>query len=103
MIAQAASTADILAAEDLRALAWLHEKERPREVLAELHRSGFPQTISLLSPQHTAVTQMAAVLTALATTAKEDDPRCTDDLAGRLCRHLPYPFVAGSTLRVGLA
>lgn len=81
MIAQAASTADILAAEDLRALAWLHEKERPREVLAELHRSGFPQTISLLSPQHTAVTQMAAALTALATTAKEDDPRCTDDLA----------------------
>jgi len=75
------SSADAMAAEDLRALAWLHEVERAPAVLVELHRSGFPQTLSLLAPEHAAVTQMAAALAALADTAKEDDPRCTNDLA----------------------
>ena len=75
------STDDVMAAEDLRALAWLHEIERTPPVLVELYRSGFPQTLSLLLPEHVAVTQMAAALAALAETAKEDAPRCTDDLA----------------------
>lgn len=76
-----ASSADTMAAEDLRALVWLHEVERAPAVLVELHRSGFPQTLSLLAPEHAAVTQMAAALAALADTAKDDDARCTDDLA----------------------
>ncbi len=75
------SSADTMAAEDLRALAWLHEVERAPAVLVELHHSGFPQTLSLLPPAHDAVTQMAATLAAMADTANEDAPRCTDDLA----------------------
>ena len=70
-----------MAAEDLRALAWLHEMERAPAVLAELHRSGFPQTLSLLPPTHDAVTQMAATLAAIADTTQDDAARCTDDLA----------------------
>ena len=61
-----------MAAEDLRALAWLHEMERAPAVLAELHRSGFPQTLSLLPPTHDAVTQMAATLAAIADTTQEN-------------------------------
>jgi TorA maturation chaperone TorD len=76
-----ASSAHTMAAEDLRALAWLHEVERSPAVLVELYRSGFPQTLSLLAPEHRAVTQMAAALATLADTAKDDDARCTDDLA----------------------
>ena len=70
-----------MAAEDLRALAWLHEMERAPAVLAELHRSGFPQTLSLLPPTHEAVTQMAAALAAIADTTQDAAARCTDDLA----------------------
>lgn len=77
----AVSSADAMAAEDLRALAWLHEVERPPAVLVELHRSGFPQTLSLLLPEHAAVTQLDAALAALADTAIEDAPRCAADLA----------------------
>jgi TorA maturation chaperone TorD len=70
-----------MAAEDLRALAWLHEMERAPAVLVELHRSGFPQTLSLLPPTHDAVTQMAAALAAIADTTRDAAARCTDDLA----------------------
>ncbi len=75
------SPADAMAAEDLRALAWLHEMERAPAILVELHRSGFPQTLSLLSSEHEAVTGMAATLTAIRNTTQDDYARCTDDLA----------------------
>lgn len=76
-----ASSVDAMAAEDLRALAWLHEIERKPTVLSDLYHSGFPQTLSLLPPEHVAVTQMVAALSALAEMPKEDEHRCTDDLA----------------------
>jgi len=77
----AVSSADAMAAEDMRALAWLHEIERAPAGLVELHRSGFPQTLSLLPPAHDAVTQMAATLAVMADTTQEAAARCTDDLA----------------------
>jgi TorA maturation chaperone TorD len=77
----AASPADAMAAEDLRALAWLHEMERAPAVLVELHRSGFPQTLSLLPSEHDAVAHMAATLAAISDTTQDDYARCTDDLA----------------------
>ena len=70
-----------MAAEDLRALAWLHEIERKPAMLTDLYHCGFPQTLSLLLPDNVAVTQMASALSALAETAKEDEHRCADDLA----------------------
>ena len=79
--AAAVSSADTMAAEDLRALAWLHESERSQNVLVELHRCGFPNTLSLLPAEHEAVAQLAASLASLAQTAADDEARCNDDLA----------------------
>ena len=75
------SSKDVMAAEDLRTLAWLHEVERSPAVLSELHRCGFPQALSLLSPDHAALTRLAETLTAFADMAVEDAAQCTDDLA----------------------
>lgn len=75
------SLADTMAAEDLRALAWLHEVERAPAVLIELHRSGFPQTLCLLPSDHEAVAHMAVTLAALSDTTQDDATRCTNDLA----------------------
>ena len=38
------------AAEDLAALAWLHEAERDVETLNRLHAAGFPEGLSLADP-----------------------------------------------------
>jgi TorA maturation chaperone TorD len=54
-----------LAAEDLRALAWLHERERAPQVLAELYANGFPATLTLVAPDDPWRRGMAAALEAL--------------------------------------
>ncbi|MDR2991015.1 MAG: molecular chaperone TorD family protein, partial [Burkholderiaceae bacterium] len=62
-----------MAAEDLRALAWLHERERPPRVLAELYANGFPATLTLVAPDDPWLRGMEAALRALA------DPHCDDE------------------------
>jgi TorA maturation chaperone TorD len=61
-----------LAAEELRALAWLHASERSPQVLAELYANGFPDTLTLVAPDDPWLRGMAVALKALA------DPRCDD-------------------------
>jgi TorA maturation chaperone TorD len=70
-----------MGAEDLRALAWLHEVERAPVVLSDLHRSGFPQTLSLLPSHHEAVTQMVVTLAAFSDIPGGEVTRCANDLA----------------------
>ncbi len=55
-----------LAAEDLRALAWLHAEERGPDVLATLYANGFPETLTLTGPDTPAAQAMGAALRALA-------------------------------------
>jgi len=55
-----------LAAEDLNALAWLHEAERSPSVLASLYNNGFPATLSLAPAQHPSLRAMDGALAALA-------------------------------------
>lgn len=55
-----------LAAEDLRALAWLHAEERSPDVLAALFGNGFPETLTLATPDTPAAQAMYAALRALA-------------------------------------
>ena len=65
----------VLAAENLRALAWLHAGERSPEVLAALHASGFPDTLTLVAAEAPAAQAMSAALSALAEQrrARQDD------------------------------
>ncbi|MDR0274861.1 MAG: molecular chaperone TorD family protein [Burkholderiaceae bacterium] len=66
--AQAAPSADPwarMAAEDLRALAWLHESERSPQVLAALHANGFPGTLTLLAADDLWLRGMQAALAAI--------------------------------------
>ena len=67
-----------LAAEDLRALAWLHTQERPPEVLAALYASGFPATLTLVGADAAEAQAMDAALRALASS------RCEEDAPGAL-------------------
>ena len=60
-----------LAAEDLRALAWLHAGERSPDVLAALYAGGFPDTLSLVDAQAPTAQAMAAALRALAGDASD--------------------------------
>ena len=55
-----------LAAEDLQALAWLHAEERSPDVLAALFGNGFPETLTLATPDTPAAQAMYAALRALA-------------------------------------
>jgi len=55
-----------LAAEDLRALAWLHASERSPRVLAELHANGFPATLTLVDKDDFWLRCMDRALAALA-------------------------------------
>ena len=77
----------VLAAEDLRALAWLHAGERSPEVLTALHASGFPDTLTLVAAEAPAAQAMSAALSALAEQrrARQDDmalpASSVDDLA----------------------
>lgn len=54
-----------LAAEDLSALAWLHEAERAPDLLVSLYDNGFPVTLCLLAADHPARLAMDAALAAL--------------------------------------
>ncbi len=62
-----------LAAEDLRTLAWLHAKEHPPELLAELYANGFPDTLALVPADAPEVQAMAAALRALASSRCEGE------------------------------
>lgn len=84
-----------MAAEDLRALAWLHETERTLQVLVELHRSGFPKTLSLLPEGCASVVQMSTCLSALAEIPSDEVARCNDDLAAEYAAiYLTHAFRA---------
>ena len=63
-----------LAAEDLRALAWLHASERSPQVLAELYANGFPATLTLAAPHDPWQRGMDAALRALADAHCDDEP-----------------------------
>lgn len=70
-----------LAAEDLRALAWLHHSERSPQVLHALLESGFPMTLSLVSPNQAEVLAMWQALSDLARAAGMSADSGADDLA----------------------
>ena len=55
-----------LAAEELRALAWLHAEERGPDVLSALFASGFPATLTLVDAAQPTSQAMQAALRALA-------------------------------------
>lgn len=55
-----------LAAEELRALAWLHAEERAPDILSALFASGFPVTFTLVDAAQPASQAMQAALRALA-------------------------------------
>ncbi|QTD45107.1 TorD/DmsD family molecular chaperone [Ottowia testudinis] len=61
-----------LAAEDLRALAWLHAEERAPEVLTALYASGFPATLTLVDAARPEAQAMDAALCALASSRCEE-------------------------------
>jgi TorA maturation chaperone TorD len=67
-----------LAAEDLRALAWLHASERSPQVLAELYANGFPATLTLAARDDPWLRAMDAALKALS------DVHCDDAQAALL-------------------
>jgi len=75
-----------LAAEDLRALAWLHTRERAPQVLAALYANGFPATLTLAAADDPWLRAMDAALQALAGAPCADEPAplpasSEDDLA----------------------
>ena len=61
-----------LAAEDLRALAWLHASERSPQVLAELYANGFPATLTLADKNDPWLRGMDAALAALTGAGGQD-------------------------------
>lgn len=77
----APTSVNVMAAEDLLALAWLHESERTPQTLIELHASEFASSLSLLPATHAACLQMSDALTALASQPQPLPQACTDDLA----------------------
>jgi TorA maturation chaperone TorD len=70
-----------LMAEDLQALAWLHEHERAPETLVALHSTDFCNDLCLLPTEHPACVDMAHALGALAQQPKPLPMACADDLA----------------------
>jgi TorA maturation chaperone TorD len=72
-----------LAAEDLRTLAWLHESERPPQVLAALYANGFPGALTLAGQDDPWLRALEAALQALSGTACDDGqaaiPASTED------------------------
>ncbi|MCL1861347.1 MAG: molecular chaperone TorD family protein [Proteobacteria bacterium] len=62
-----------LAAEDLRALAWLHASERSPRVLAELHANGFPASLMLVPQNNPWMHCMDRALGALAGIPCDDE------------------------------
>jgi TorA maturation chaperone TorD len=76
-----ASAWALLAAEDLRALAWLHREERSPQVLQSLLESGFPATLSLVAPEQAEVQAMAQALVELEGATGSSASCSADDLA----------------------
>lgn len=70
-----------LAAEDLRALAWLHAAERDAATLNALHASGFPESLALLDDGHPAKQAMDAALRTVAGQVQGLEAISSDDLA----------------------
>jgi TorA maturation chaperone TorD len=62
-----------MAAEDLRALAWLHECERSPQALTALYAHGFPATLTLVAAHDPWPRAMSAALQALAGDACDDE------------------------------
>jgi TorA maturation chaperone TorD len=75
------------AAEDLRALAWLHACERSPQTLAALYANGFPATLTLVTRHDPWLRCMDAALKALAGAPCDDEEQASipasseDDLA----------------------
>jgi TorA maturation chaperone TorD len=72
---------NLLAAEDLRALSWLHREERAPNVLLELRARGFPDGLTLASPEQPEVQAMELALDALAQRTGPSDAENADALA----------------------
>ena len=90
-----ATLAAQLAAEDLEALAWLHEEERLPASLTELFSSDFCSTLSILPAHHPACQAMADALQALAAQPAPRPQACADDLAADYAAiYLTYAFRA---------
>jgi TorA maturation chaperone TorD len=75
-----------LAAEDLRALAWLHASERSPQVLAALYANGFPATLTLAARDDPWLRALDAALQALSGAHCDDEQAALpasseDDLA----------------------
>jgi len=75
-----------LAAEELRALAWLHASERSPQVLGELYVNGFPATLTLVAKDDPWLRGMDCALAALADVPHEGEGEALpasseDDLA----------------------
>ena len=70
-----------LIAEDLEALAWLHEFERAPETLLALHSTDFCNALCLLPTDHPACAGLADALSALAQQPQPLPVDCADDLA----------------------
>ncbi|WP_374243504.1 molecular chaperone [Zoogloea sp.] len=69
------------AAEDLAALAWLHEAERDVETLNRLHAAGFPEGLSLADPAAPPRVAMGEALQVIGRVPGHDRPSLEDDLA----------------------
>lgn len=69
------------AAEDLAALAWLHEAERDVDTLVRLHAAGFPDGLSLAGPEAPPRVAMGEALRVIGCVPEHDRPSLADDLA----------------------
>lgn len=76
-----AGTWALLAAEDLRALAWLQCEERHPDVLLALLDSGFPGTLSLVRPDQPEVQSMVQALAGLKSGGGDASTRSANELA----------------------
>jgi TorA maturation chaperone TorD len=81
-----------MAAEDLRALAWLHASERSPQVLVALYASGFPATLTLVAADDPWLCAMDAALKALAGAHCEDE-----------CEQAPLPASSEDDLAADFA
>lgn len=69
------------AAEDLAALAWLHEAERDVETLTHLRASGFPEGLALIAADDPVCVAMSDALKVISGVAEQDKQKLQDDLA----------------------
>ena len=77
----AAASGWFAAAEDLAALAWLHEQERPVRTWCALRRHDFPEQLCVLAPESTAQAHLASALDALCAATDAQHAALDDELA----------------------